>query len=632
MSYKEERKKDAEIGHIHELISRKSIVTKADKKPYVFISYSSKDWQKVLYEIVYELCKKKGLRVYFDTKFDVGSDSWLKQFQQNMSDENCRAVLAFISPNYKTSYATLMELMSARESKDTAQTTVLPIYIGNADCNDYNNTGLGTRRFPDYSTNDLWDKELILFNKLFNNLMIKNNNTISDKESAKGIYPHYNKDIISYDSELDKDLVFENEDYWKDKYILKDDIDEKNRYWKKLTDDDKSEKGEKYLNKKSNADLISMILSGIDKNNIDGVNKSITDAVYAKLNDLGYGDVFDKDLVEVESVDYSKYNVDIVNDENKNPIQVKNEEFVSNTDEVWDLSNSVHRDIEIGVEQENVSDTDSVPVEGYQYAIFGKEYSVGAREQGKLMFDTFEALVKRYPEYVDLLTQRTSIARAENVKNANTAEADPTYFRGCKEFEVNGHKYLVGTSYGFKAKIAEIKGMFKICGADLSEFVLNGEPLESNQPKGGKSGNKAVKNDNIFEYELWGIAHTANKMVDMLNDVFDLIAEKYPERIQNIAESDNITAVARKADLVQGTANVSKIKQFSNFKGKEHSVNGDVYCVNAGYNRAGCIKQIERMLILCDENSNVFKITKEPEKSTRSVTKSGKEGLGEMLD
>ena len=61
-------------------------------------------------------------------------------------------------------------------------------------------------------------------------------------------------------------------------------------------------------------------------------------------------------------------------------------------------------------------------------------------------------------------------------------------------------------------------------------------------------------------------------------------------------------------------------------------MDGEIYLVNAGYNRAGCIKQIERMLILCDENSNVFKITKEPEKSTRSVTKSGKEGLGEMLD
>ena len=108
--------------------------------------------------------------------------------------------------------------------------------------------------------------------------------------------------------------------------------------------------------------------------------------------------------------------------------------------------------------------------------------------------------------------------------------------------------------------------------------------------------------------------------------------EKAKPKIKNIAESDKITAVARKVDLDQGTANVSKIKQFSNYKGKEHPVNGEIYCVNAGYNRAGCIKQIERMLILCGENSNVFKITKEPEKSTRSVSKSGKEGLGEMLN
>lgn len=628
-NYKEERKKDAENGHIHELISRKSIVDRSDKKPYVFISYSSKDWHKVLYEIVYELCMKKGLRVYFDTKFDVGSDSWLKQFQNNMNDKNCKAVLAFVSPNYKTSYATLMELMSACEAADSAPTTVLPICIGNADCNDYDNTGLGTRRFPDYSTNDLWDKELILFNHLFNNLMIEDNDTIRDKKSAEKIYPYSDKNT-EYNSELDRDLVFENEAYWESYGISKDDIDEKNKHWENIPDNKKTEKGKIYLNKWKNAKLISMILSGIDKNNIDGVNKSITDAVYDKLVELGYGDVFDKDLVE--SVEHSKYNVDIVNDENKNPIQVKDEEFVSNTDEVCDLSNSIHRDIEIGVEQENVSDIDSVPVEGYQYTIFGKAYNAETREQGKLMFDVFEALVERYPGCEEKLTQKTSVARAEDVKNANTPEANPTYFRGCKEFVVNGQKYLVGTSYGFKAKLAEIKGMFKICGADLSEFVLNGEPLKSNVSTGKNSSIKSVNNADLFEYELWGTTHTANKMVDMLNDVFDLIAEKYPEKIQNIADSDNITAVARKIDLEQRTANVSKIKQFSNFKSKEHPINGEIYCVNAGYNREGCIKQIERMLILCNENPNVFKITKAPEKSTHSVNRSGKEGLGEILN
>lgn len=28
-----------------------------------------------------------------------------------------------------------------------------------------------------------------------------------------------------------------------------------------------------------------------------------------------------------------------------------------------------------------------------------------------------------------------------------------------------------------------------------------------------------------FEYTLWGDFHTSGKMVDMLNDIFDLIAE-----------------------------------------------------------------------------------------------------------
>ena len=137
---------------------------------------------------------------------------------------------------------------------------------------------------------------------------------------------------------------------------------------------------------------------------------------------------------------------------------------------------------------------------------------------------------------------------------------------------------------------------------------------------------------NEFEYVLWNTLHTARKMSDMMHDIFDLIAEKYPEKVQDIAVSDSITAVARKSDLDQKTANASKIKQFANFKCKEHFVDGEVYCVNAGYNREACIKQIEKMLILCDGASNVFKLAKAPEKSTHSVSKSGKKGLGELLN
>lgn len=152
-------------------------------------------------------------------------------------------------------------------------------------------------------------------------------------------------------------------------------------------------------------------------------------------------------------------------------------------------------------------------------------------------------------------------------ENANTPEADPTYFRGCKEFEVNGHKYLVGTSYGFKAKIAEIKGMFKICGADLSEFVLNGEPLKSNGSTGKSSGK------NLWIMMLYLNMSYGNHTYSKQNGGYAewcvwVDSQKYPGKIKNIAESDKITAVARKADLEQKTANASKVKQFKNYKGK----------------------------------------------------------------
>lgn len=56
------------------------------------------------------------------------------------------------------------------------------------------------------------------------------------------------------------------------------------------------------------------------------------------------------------------------------------------------------------------------------------------------------------------MTAATSVALADTVEYANdTKRAYPTYFRACKKFEVAGKAYYVGTSYGFKDKIGQIK-------------------------------------------------------------------------------------------------------------------------------------------------------------------------------
>ena len=102
----EERRTDEHVKYL-----KKHICDKDSGKPFVFISYRSDDWYKVLHDIVYRLVKDYGLNVYFDGSFDDHNSLWIKQFTKNMEHTNCKGVLAFFNDNYATSYATLLELM-----------------------------------------------------------------------------------------------------------------------------------------------------------------------------------------------------------------------------------------------------------------------------------------------------------------------------------------------------------------------------------------------------------------------------------------------------------------------------------------------------------------------------------------
>lgn len=131
---------------------------------------------------------------------------------------------------------------------------------------------------------------------------------------------------------------------------------------------------------------------------------------------------------------------------------------------------------------ENTSTT--AVTDEYVYTIFGEEYRAGSKEQGKLMYDVFEALTKRFPQKAEAMTAATSVALADTVEYANdTKRAYPTYFRACKKFEVAGKAYYVGTSYGFKDKIGQIKKMLNICGVPQSTFDLVSYPELAKRPR-----------------------------------------------------------------------------------------------------------------------------------------------------
>lgn len=172
------RKLSAESGHI-KWIKDHCLRTWKSGEDYVFISYKSDDYERALDDILYRTCQKYGLRVYFDVAFDDGADSWINQFYDNMCSKNCRAMIAFLSNKYYSSYATLMEMMARKTRKaggDSHFDTLffLPINLEDiVERTSDDNTGLGTARFSDGRENHLALKELEQFNKLFKQLAKK---------------------------------------------------------------------------------------------------------------------------------------------------------------------------------------------------------------------------------------------------------------------------------------------------------------------------------------------------------------------------------------------------------------------------------------------------------------------------
>ncbi len=83
----------------------------SQRKPYVFISYASDNWEAVFKSAVVPMQKKYGLRVYADKAFDKVNDKWIVPMLRNVRGAD--VVIAFISQSYIESYACFLELLTA---------------------------------------------------------------------------------------------------------------------------------------------------------------------------------------------------------------------------------------------------------------------------------------------------------------------------------------------------------------------------------------------------------------------------------------------------------------------------------------------------------------------------------------
>lgn len=83
----------------------------SQRRPYVFVSYASDNWETVFKTAVVPMQRKYGLRVYADKAFDKVNDKWIVPMLRNIRGAD--AVVVFVSQSYIESYACFLELLTA---------------------------------------------------------------------------------------------------------------------------------------------------------------------------------------------------------------------------------------------------------------------------------------------------------------------------------------------------------------------------------------------------------------------------------------------------------------------------------------------------------------------------------------
>lgn len=77
-------------------------------EPYVFVSYASKNKDKV-FETILEL-RKRGINVYVDVELQENiSSNWLENIKNRLFESDCRGMISFVSIDFMRSYACMIE-------------------------------------------------------------------------------------------------------------------------------------------------------------------------------------------------------------------------------------------------------------------------------------------------------------------------------------------------------------------------------------------------------------------------------------------------------------------------------------------------------------------------------------------
>lgn len=516
-------------------------------EPYVFVSYASKDKEKV-YDFVYEL-RKREINVYIDIELQENiSKNWLQNIKERLYDVDCVAMISFLSISYFRSYACLIEQLVTR-SEDLKM-----------------------------------EKGRYLEN--FYIALDDNMSTIQKMEDAV-----YDNTVAKESQSMAIKMVPEEVNVLKD--VMEDNIAVKS----KLKKDVRST-----IDGLNTAHRVAIsMLSYIFKESSYSIQKYGTAGDCAQLMYNNFtNDKNDKINIDVLEKLKEKYNNDSVADKNNIAIDsvaaddsvtaVDNTNITDNTS----ITDSTHI-------KDNTRTRQATSTGDIRFMLYGKEYELN---QSDMMLTFFAHVLNKHQDIVDELPSYNGMTCVSDVDYSlpKNRKADmPTYFRSCEFFEfANGSHICVGTSYSVVDKLKKMALLLNICGESPEIFSSEQVELPAVKVRGGSSVS-GKGSGALVKFSVYGNKYEQNQ-TDMLGTICSSVIAKHPDKLEEAADALLCLDVKDYTDVAKEDRPV----YFSSMN--RYEVNGTAYSVGGSFGMKEKLKMIARLLIMCDESKDIIDI------------------------
>lgn len=544
-------------------------------EPYVFVSYASKDKEKV-YEFVYEL-RKRGINVYIDIELQENiSKNWLQNIKERLYDVDCVAMISFLSLNYFRSYACLIEQLVTR-SED------LKMEKGKYLENFY------------IALDDNMSTIQKMEDAVYNNTVAKESQSMAIKMVPEevNVLKDVMEDNIAVKSKLKKDVR-----------STIDSLNTAHRVAISMLSYIFKESSYSIQKYGTAGDCAQLMYNNFTNDKNDKINIAVLEELKEKYNNALS---FTTAASSTES--QNRALISVVQDNDTNSNEIDSDEIDSN-DIIGDENNTAIDSVatdDLATSTDNINTTDNsrtrqaTSTGDIRFTLYGKEYELN---QSDMMLTFFAHVLNKHQDIVDELPSYNGMNCVSDVDYSlpKNRKADmPTYFRSCEFFEfANGSHICVGTSYSVVDKLKKMALLLNICGE--SPEILSSEQVELPAVKvrgGSSAGGKG--SGALVKFSVYGNEYAQNQ-TDMLGTICSSVIAKHPDKLEEAADVLLCLDVKDYTDVAKEDRPV----YFSSMN--RYEVNGTAYSVGGSFGMKEKLKMIARLLIMCDESKDIIDI------------------------